>query len=170
MEKKMILPELGTINKEFVPVLLILATPMLAFMNGFGIKTASIGVDVFYAAALVFGVFMGRLESKKITNIYEFFLLLAVEVAVSLPYMKYDNYFNGNFTYLIISYSLIVLFYVLIAYSFFINDPYFTGYYCSDKETYITIFKIIALFFVGVTLYHIYLFTKILEILKFTGR
>ena len=156
------------INKEFVPIFLIIVTPMLAFLNGFGIKTASVGVDIFYVAALVFGVLMGRLERRKIVYKYEFFLLIILEIVVSVPYMKYDNYFNGNYVYLIISYALIVFFNIIIAYSFMINDPYFTGYYVSDKPAYIVIYRIVSGFFIVVALYQAYLFTRVLEILKLT--
>ena len=158
----------GHINKEFVPIFLILATPMLAFMNGFGIKTASVGIDIYYIAALIFGVVMGATEGKKIRNKYEFFLLIILEAAISIPYMKYENYFNGNFTYLIISYALIVFFNIIIAYSFMANDPYFTGYYNSDKPAYVVIYRIIGAFFIGIAVYQVYLFTKIIEILKVT--
>ena len=158
----------GHINKEFVPVFLILVTPMLAFMNGFGIKTASFGIDLYYVAALIFGVFMGRREGIKIRSGYEFFLLIVLEIAINIPYMKYDNYFNGNFTYLIISYGMIVFFNIIVAYSFMVNDPYFTGYYVSEKPAYIMIYRITAAFFVGVAVYQVVLFTKILDILKVT--
>lgn len=156
------------INKEFVPIFLILVTPMLAFMNGFGIKTASLGIDMYYVAALVFGIIMGRLEAVKIKSRYEFLLLIVLEIAVSLPYMKYDNYFNGNFTYLIITYAIIVFFNIMVAYSFAINDPYFTGYFVSQKPSYVMIYRIVAFFFISVAVYQIYLFTRILEILKAT--
>src|ERR1017187_9360375 len=87
------------INKEFIPIFLILVTPALAFMNGFGIKTVSLGVDAYYVAALLFGIVTGRLEHIKIRFKYEFILLIVLETAISIPYMKYDNYFNGNYTY-----------------------------------------------------------------------
>lgn len=168
MENKRVYAVDEQINKEFIPIFLILVTPMLAFLNGFGIKTASIGIDLYYVAALLFGVFMGKLEGKKIRYKYEFFLLIILEIAISIPYMKYDNYFNGNFTYLIISYSIIVFFNIMIAFSFAVNDPYFTGYYVSGKPAYVVIYRIVSAFFLAIAVYHVYLFTKILDILNAT--
>jgi hypothetical protein len=43
---------------------------------------------------------MGRIEHRKIAYKYEFFLLIILETEISIPYIKYDNYFSGNYTYL----------------------------------------------------------------------
>jgi hypothetical protein len=156
------------INKEFIPIFLILATPVLAYMNGFGIKTASAGVDIYYIAAIVFGIAMSIRQKMKISYIYEFALLIILEIAVNIPYMKADNYFNGNFTYLAISYSLIILFFLMSGISFLINKPYFIDYYRTEQAGYLAIYRIISVFFFSVTVYHVYLFSKVIDILKLT--
>jgi hypothetical protein len=156
------------INKEFIPILLLLATPALAYMNGFGIKTASVGVDIYYIAAMVFGVIMSVKENIPVSYRYECILLIMLEIVVNIPYMKSDNYFNGNYTYLFISYGLIIMFFLASGVSFFINRPYFIDYYKTDKSQYLVMYRIISVFFLGVIVFHAYLFTKVIEILKMT--
>jgi hypothetical protein len=156
------------INKEFIPILLLLATPALAYMNGFGIKTASVGIDIYYIAAMIFGVIMSVKENIPISYRYECILLIMLEIVVNIPYMKYDNYFNGNYTYLFISYGLIIMFFLASGVSFFINRPYFIDYYKTDKSQYLVMYRIIAVFFLGVIVFHVYLFTKVIDILKMT--
>ncbi len=158
----------SAINKEFIPILLLLATPALAYMNGFGVKTASIGVDIYYIAAIVFGVIMTLREKMIITYKYEFALLIMLEIVINIPYMNADNYFNGNYTYLIISYGLIILFFLATGVSFLINRPYFLDYYTTDNPQYLIMYRIVSWFFFAVILYHAYLFTKVIDILKVT--
>lgn len=156
------------INKEFIPVLFLLATPMLAYMNGFAIRTASVGVDVYYIAAIAFGLAMSVREKISISNRYGFILLILLEIAINIPYMKTDNYFNGNYAYLFISYGLIIMFFLASGVSFFINRPYFIDYYRTDKRQYLAIYRIVSAFFLGVTAFHVYLFVKVVDILKMT--
>ncbi len=159
-------PENSGINKEFIPVIFILATPALAFMNGFGVRTASFGFDLYYILPAVFGVIMCFINRIKLTMKYEFALLLVLEIVINIPYMKADNYFNGNYIYLIITYSLIIMFLLMMGLSFAVNNPFYINYYISDKKPYVMIYRLIAAFFLGILAYHVYLFTKILDILK----
>jgi hypothetical protein len=156
------------INKEFIPILFLLATPMLAYMNGFAVRTASLGVDVYYITAMAFGVIMSVREKIAISDKYEFVLLILLEIAVNIPYMKSDNYFNGNYAYLYISYGLIVMFFLASGISFFINKPYFIDYYTTEKTQYLVMYRIVSVFFLAVVVFHVYLFTKVIAILKMT--
>jgi hypothetical protein len=156
----------GSLNKEFIPLLLVVVTPFLAFMQGYGVNKLATAVDYYLIVPCAFALLMNILEKRKIRNIYFFILLLTLDFAISTPYINSEKFIGNNMTYLVISYELIIFYFYMVSLSFFRNDPYFAEYYTTQSKAYLLIYRITGVFFAGTAIYHIVLFTRIILILR----
>lgn len=158
----------NSINKEFIPIFFIIAIPTLSFLEGFGIRTVHISYkNLFYFIPVLFGLFMNYKEKIKMSNIYFFMFLFVLSILKITPFFAIDKYFNGNFAMLLFSDVIIVLFYFILSISFYVNDPYYIGYYKSNLQSYKLFYKIISVFFLIIDIILIVLFIKIYFILKY---
>lgn len=157
-----------SINKEFIPVFYIILSPMLSFMNGYGIRTYTFSVDVYFILPVLFGIYMCKSERIRIPCPGIPLFLFALNILMTTPFFDTKSIYSMDFTQLILSYSAVVVFFIMVSVSFFINNPYFVSFYRTDKETYRTIYRMIGVFFTCVAVYHVVLFYKIIEILKMT--
>lgn len=154
----------GKVNKEFIPLLFIIATPVIAYMNGFGVRTARFAIDIYYLAPLVFALVMNARHGLK-KNFAAALVLLGLNIFISLPVFQGMKTFEGNFACLYIHYGIILAYYTLFAASFLNNDPYFAGYYSTNDNNYKKLYFVAGLFFLGVALFHGVLFIRITAIL-----
>gem|GEM_PF-1533438 len=161
-------PDLGSMSREFIPVLLLIITPFIEFMKGYGVIKGAGGLDWFFILPAVFGLIMMAVKRRKIRNIFIFMLLAVLNFALSMPYMHSEFLIkDGDPTYLIISYEFIVFQYFLFAMSFFRNDPYYVDYFTTESMEYRVIYYIAGVFFTIIALYHLFLFYRIYTILQY---
>jgi hypothetical protein len=158
----------GSINKEFIPVFLIIASPVLAFANGYGIKTLSVGIDLYYILPALFAVFMNIRAGTKMPNMILFVFLALLNAGMTIPCLQMQEFSRVNYEKLVISYGFIICFFILVSASFFGNDPYFASYYRTRTSAYRLVYIITGIFFTGVAVFHLVLFVKIFQILRFT--
>lgn len=158
-----------SINKEFIPVIYVIATPFLAFMNGYGIRTFETNLDFYYILPVLFALYTSITEKQKMHQVPLFIILASVNVIMSLPMLHSVDFSRQYFQLLFFSYSLIILFFILLSASFFGNDPYFVTYYRTKNSSYKFIYILMGVFFAGVAVFHIVLFVKVVEILKLTA-
>jgi hypothetical protein len=157
------------INKEFIPLIFILASPVLSFMNGYGIKTLSIGIDLYYIAPLIFGLLIARREKIKIVNPDLLILLALLNILMTMPFFGVQEFIKKDLWRVFASYGIIILFFTFAAGSFFANDPYYAAYFRTKQDSYRIMYHITGVFFVGVALFHATLFYKVYEILMLTN-
>lgn len=155
----------GAINKEFIPVFMLICSPMVTLMRGFGIKMFSIRVDLYYLIPVILALFMNWRAKAKMTSLFMFLLLFVLDILVTLPYTHIDTHFNGDFIRLVLAYSAILVFWGIMAVSFWANDPYFASYYRTTNDSYLFLYRTAALFLCGIMVYHLILFSQIYLIL-----
>jgi hypothetical protein len=155
----------GAINKEFIPVFMLICSPMVSLMRGFGIKMFFLKVDLYYMLPVMLALFMNWRGKIKMTAIFMFLLLFVLDILVSLPYMHVEKYFNGDFVRLALSYFTILLYWGIMAASFWSNNPYFVSYYSTTNGSYLFLYRVIAVFLCGVMIFHLILFSQIYLIL-----
>lgn len=158
----------NSINKEFIPIFFILAIPTLSFFEGYGIKTIHSHYKyLFYFLPLLFGLFMNYKAKNKVLNIHFCIILFLFSILKIIPFFTIDKYFNGDFFMLILSDIIIIIFYFLLSISFYVNDPYFVGYYKSNLQSYKLLYKIISVFFLIIDMMLSILFIRVYFILKY---
>jgi hypothetical protein len=168
MSKAKNIEEYGkSINKEFIPIFFILIIPVFSLFEGYGIRKIEFCCkDLFYLIPVIIGFLIHIYDRKKFLNLYFFITVFILWILKNMPILFVDRYFNGNYAMLIISDCIIVFFYFFISVSYWVNDPYFVSYYKSNLKSYIIIYKIFAVYFLGIAITHLILFIKIYYILK----
>ncbi len=155
------------LNREIIPLIFILITPLMAFVMGPGLRSNFAGVNIYFFVPVIIALFRNDAKKIRIKEKVRFGILFTVNIIISVVFFwsRLKGVSEGA-VWVFFSASLVVVYLALTAVSFWTDNPYFVEYFRTQSRGYRAIYRALAVFFIFLILLHIPMFMQVVFILR----
>ncbi len=155
------------LNRELLPLVFILITPLMAFVMGPGLRSNFAGVNIYFFVPVIIALFRNDAKNIKIKERAKFGTLFSINIIISVIFFwSQIKGVCGGAAWVFFSAFLVVGYLALTAVSFWTDNPYFVEYFRTQSRGYRALYRALAVFFIFLILLHIPMFMQVVLIMR----